>query len=153
VSDNVIDEPNEFMTMDNGYWVLANYDMFKGARPGTVEVHGGATLEEVVIPIIEITKNPENLHIDVITKIVEAGYKKKQILKFVSNYPINNISVRINAKTYLAVSTDGLHFDAEIPDIKREKEYLFDVLSNNNILQRDLKFRLKTAGMSENDLL
>jgi hypothetical protein len=141
------------MTTDNGYWVLANYDMFKGARPGTVEVHGGATLEEVVVPIIEFTKKPENLRIDVTTKIVEGGYKKKQILKFVSNHPINNVSVRINAKIYLATSMDGLHFDVEVSDLKREKEYLFDVLSNNNTLQTNLKFRLKMAGMSENDLL
>lgn len=56
------------MTEDNGYWVLANYDMFKGGRPGTVEVHGGATLEEVCVPIIEFTRMPENINVEVITK-------------------------------------------------------------------------------------
>ena len=38
------------------FWVLANYDRFKGSRPANIEVHGGATLEEVVVPIIEITR-------------------------------------------------------------------------------------------------
>lgn len=31
------------------FWVLANYDRFKGSRPANIEVHGGATLEEVVV--------------------------------------------------------------------------------------------------------
>ena len=37
------------------YWVLANYDRFKGGRKASVEVHGGASLEEVVVPVIEFT--------------------------------------------------------------------------------------------------
>ena len=34
---------------------LPNYDRFKGSRKANVEVHGGATLEEVTVPIIEIS--------------------------------------------------------------------------------------------------
>lgn len=33
---------------ENGFWVLANYDRFKGGRKANVEVHGGASLEEVI---------------------------------------------------------------------------------------------------------
>lgn len=40
---------------NNGFCVIANYDRFKGGRYTGVELHGGATLEEVVVPIIEIT--------------------------------------------------------------------------------------------------
>lgn len=40
----------------NGYFIAANYDRFKGGRLDSVEVHGGATLEEILIPIIEIEK-------------------------------------------------------------------------------------------------
>lgn len=54
------DVPPECATESDDYWVLANYGRFKGSRKGDVEVHGGATLEEVVIPIIEITKKEEN---------------------------------------------------------------------------------------------
>lgn len=41
-------------TEEENFWVLANYDRFQGGRSANVEVHGGATLEEVVIPVIEI---------------------------------------------------------------------------------------------------
>ena len=38
----------------NGYYSLTNYDRIQGGRIDGVEVHGGATLEEVLVPVIEI---------------------------------------------------------------------------------------------------
>lgn len=54
-----VDEAPESATQEadergREFWVLANYDRFKGGRGAAVEVHGGASLEEVVIPIIRI---------------------------------------------------------------------------------------------------
>ena len=48
------DTPPDSATKESGFWVLANYDRFKGSRAAMVEVHGGASLEEVIIPLIEI---------------------------------------------------------------------------------------------------
>lgn len=50
-----IDDKPECATEENGYWVLANYDRFAGGRMSSVEVHGGATLEEILVPVIEFT--------------------------------------------------------------------------------------------------
>ena len=44
-----------FAAEENGYLVLADYGRFKGSRAANVEVHGGASLEEVVVPVIELT--------------------------------------------------------------------------------------------------
>ncbi|MBQ9497355.1 MAG: hypothetical protein IJR52_07260, partial [Selenomonadaceae bacterium] len=52
---NALDEKPNCATEENGYWVLANYDRFSGGRIGSVEVHGGATLEEVLVPVIEFS--------------------------------------------------------------------------------------------------
>ena len=41
-----------YVAYENGYAVLADYERFKGSRRANVEVHGGATLEEVVVPIL-----------------------------------------------------------------------------------------------------
>lgn len=38
----------------NGYYALTNYDRIQGGRLEGVEMHGGATLEEVLVPVIEI---------------------------------------------------------------------------------------------------
>lgn len=52
---NELDEKPNFATEENGCWVLANYDRFSGGRLATVEVHGGATLEEILVPVIEFS--------------------------------------------------------------------------------------------------
>ena len=52
---NDIDAKPNCATEENGYWVLANYDRFAGGRLASVEVHGGATLEEILVPVIEFT--------------------------------------------------------------------------------------------------
>ena len=46
------DIPNAVKTED-GWIVLADYNLFKGGRAANVETHGGATLEEVTVPIVE----------------------------------------------------------------------------------------------------
>ena len=152
-SDNVIDVRNEYMADDNDYWVLANYDLFKGGRQGTVEVHGGATLEEVVIPILEFTRMPDNISIEVLTKIVNTGYKVKPVLKFVSNCKLHNVKITIGEREYLAESQDDLHFSVELQGIRIEKEYIFEVIADSNIRIENLKFKLKSSGMIDNDIL
>ena len=52
---NELDEKPACAAEENGYWVSANYDRFTGSRLSTVEVHGGATLEEILVPVIEFS--------------------------------------------------------------------------------------------------
>lgn len=58
---NEIDERPDFATEENGYFVSANYSAFSGGRLSSVEVHGGATLEEVLIPVIEFSLSGEKI--------------------------------------------------------------------------------------------
>ena len=73
-----MDIQSEFATEENGFWVLANYDRFKGSRKADVEVHGGATLEEVVIPIIEIMQMPKDIEVAIIEPVITIGYRKRK---------------------------------------------------------------------------
>lgn len=52
---NDLDARPDCASEENGYWVLANYDRFSGGRLSSVEVHGGATLEEILVPVIEFS--------------------------------------------------------------------------------------------------
>lgn len=52
---NDLDAKPDCASEENGYWVLANYDRFSGGRLSSVEVHGGATLEEILVPVIEFS--------------------------------------------------------------------------------------------------
>ena len=52
----LVDEHDEIPSCaaeSNGYYSLSNYDRFQGGRHDGVELHGGATLEEVLVPVIE----------------------------------------------------------------------------------------------------
>lgn len=49
---NEVDKKPPLVTEENGYWVMAGYDRFAGGRLSSVEVHGGATLEEILVPVI-----------------------------------------------------------------------------------------------------
>ena len=56
-----IDDKPDFAIEESGYWILANYDRFSRKRRANVEVHGGASMEEVAVPIIEITQKTSNI--------------------------------------------------------------------------------------------
>ena len=77
------DEIPKFATSENGYWCLANYDRFKGGRKACVEVHGGATLEEVAIPIIEVTKKNKKIECNILDgyETIFISFKKKAEIK------------------------------------------------------------------------
>ena len=48
---------------------LSDYGRFKGSRKANVEVHGGASLEEVIVPIITLTlRNNSSVEIRVLDK-------------------------------------------------------------------------------------
>ena len=53
---NEMDEKPNCAAEENGYWVMADYDRFAGGRLASAEVHGGATLEEILVPVIEFLR-------------------------------------------------------------------------------------------------
>ena len=74
-------------------------------------------------------------------------------MKFVSNCKLQDVKVIIGEREYLAESQDDLHFSVELQGIRIEKEYTFEVLAGSNIRIANLKFRLKSSGMIDNDIL
>lgn len=138
--------------IENGYCILADYNVFKGGRIGKVEMHGGATLEEVTIPIIEIFERNISISIRVISKILKASYKTNPILTFFSSSRLENVSIRINNKKYNAHSSDGFNFNVEINDIKKSGEYIFEVWSGDDLVSIDNRFKIESESAATNDL-
>ena len=69
---NDLDAKPDCASEENGYWVLANYDRFSGGRLSSVEVHGGATLEEILVPVIKFSlRGVENLETEKIPAPLE----------------------------------------------------------------------------------
>lgn len=155
------DVKSEYAIEENGFWILANYDRFKGGRAADVEVHGGATLEEVLVPIIEFSLKPTNIEIELKSKLpIEVSYRKKAVLSIFSKTKLTSVSVsvssvgnnRIKDKHYMATEGENNTYHVEMPDIKTAGEYTASVYSNGNFIA-DLKFSIKKEGSSENSIL
>jgi hypothetical protein len=130
------DLPFATESADGEYLVLANYGRFKGSRAANIEVHGGASLEEVVIPIIEITLANPDTKIELLNgDNLYANFRKKLEFTLFSKTELAAVSVNIKGKPapYNAVKTDKNHY-LVATDITRPGKYTADVLDGDNLV-------------------
>ena len=152
---NEIEGKPSCATEENGYWALANYDRFKGGRAANIEVHGGATLEEVVVPIIEIVEMPEDMEVIILTKEISFSRKKQDAeLSLFSKTRIDTLSVLIKEINiqYEGKTSDGQTFSFRIPDIKKSGIYHADILYRGNKLVSGLEFNAVNTDFNEREL-
>lgn len=147
-----IDEKPSCSIEERGYWILSNYDRFKGSRKSNVEVHGGATLEEVVVPIIEISIKNTDIDIHIVDPVITVSFRKKASITLFSKIKLNNVSVTVNEKSYEAISRDDNFYTVDMPDIKKKGEYTANVYSSGNLLVPNLSFTVEKEGTHENKL-
>lgn len=147
----ISDKP-EFATEENGYWSLANYDRFKGGKKASVEVHGGASLEEVVVPIIEITKagDKPKCHIDEAYKVVTASFKVDATIRIFISKDIKNVRVCLNGQFFEARPSEQKYYYDVVLNKIRKGHYSIDVYDETTIIATGLEFDIKSAGAIEN---
>lgn len=160
---NEIDIKSEYVVDADDFWVLANYDRFKGGRKANVEVHGGATLEEVTIPIIEITYQENPVEVKIIpvdstessneVPTISISYRKKAAIRLYLTQNLNNVSIHIEGKRYDAVQEGDRFYTVNMPDIREAKKYCVDIYSGNNIIQSGLPLVIKKESGKERDIL
>lgn len=159
-----LDEKPESAADADDFWVLANYDRFKGSRKADVEVHGGATLEEVTVPIIEITYlqgKPEIklMPLDAPASFAEipeikVGRNKPAAIKIFSSQKLMDVSIEIDGRNYPATMIDDNFYVVDnMPEVRRAKLYYVDVLACGNKMANALPLRIRNAGMSEKSIL
>ena len=150
-----IDCKPDFAIEESGYWVLANYDRFKGSRKANVEVHGGASLEEVAVPIIEITQRQTDIEAFILenSKVVTLGAKEHAVIRIYASVSSNNISVRIDNKYYGASPCDDPYiYTVDLPDYTKKGNYRFDIVNGSDVIAIGQLFEIKKKGMSEVNL-
>lgn len=109
-----------FATEENGYLVLADYGRFKKSRAANVEVHGGASLEEVLVPVVSLSLRDASIEIKVVETVIKADYKTGTTLTLFVNKNISHtIYVDYKGKRYPGVAIDANHYKVDIADIKR----------------------------------
>lgn len=134
-----------FAAEENGYLVLADYGRFKGSRSANVEVHGGASLEEVVIPIIELSLKDESVTVSLVDDVVTVDFRMGAEINLFFNSPVQNVSAVLSAKRYPASQVDVNHYVVKLPDMKRAGEYPADVYAGDNLVGKIL---IKAQGKS-----
>lgn len=138
---------------ENGYIALSDYGRFRKSRAANVEVHGGATLEEVVVPVITLTlKKASSVEVKLQNKndIVLDRRKGVSITLYISDVESDTISIMINDKRYVGVSDNGTYFTFYLSDIKRAKTYTADVFDSEDLIGTVL-FTVKGKTGSVND--
>ncbi len=116
------------------FWVLANYDRFRGGRKASVEVHGGATLEEVVVPILEFTLGGRPPEVRNETPILKFAAGATPVLKLYSPDRPKNLAVLIDGFKYPATPPDGQDGRYAVPlmGVKRTGRHEGIVLEGDN---------------------
>ena len=159
-----VDERPDSATDAEDFWALANYDRFKGSRKANVEAHGGATLEEIAVPIIEIS----NLSAAVEVKImpidstalfadipeITVSFRKKAAIKIFATEKLTDVSVVIDGHVYEANPIDdNFYIVEEMAEIRRAKTYSVDVLAGGIPVATDLQLRVKKESGTEKNIL
>ncbi len=136
------------------HWVIADYGRFRGGRQANVEVHGGATLEEVTVPIIEIIRKEENYEFKLeSTEITFSRRKKDAKIRLFSKSKLRTLTIvipKLDIKLDV-VSNDSHNFEIALPDLKKAGEYTLEIYLHDNLLSNDLKFRAKNKDFGMND--
>ena len=157
------ERPNSAADADD-FWALANYDRFKGSRKANVEVHGGATLEEVTVPIIEITYLSNAIEVKLMpidapvnfigTPEITVSFRKKAAIKIFATQSLMDVSVEIDGHTYDAKAVDdNFYVVSEMPDIRRAKSYTVNVYACGNLIADSLPLVVRKESGSEKSIL
>ena len=131
---------------EKGYLVLTDYGRFKGSRAANVEVHGGASLEEVLVPIILLSLKKQGkvdirvLNSDNIVADRKTGTTIQIYISDVDNQ--QNISIIIGETKYSATRDDANHYTIAMPDIKRSRTCKAAVYDGDNLIG-NVEFKVK----------
>lgn len=109
---------------EGGYAVLANYDRFQGGRRANLEVHGGATLEEVLVPVITLTKKPAQVTYCFVDSVIKFKLGQTCCITLFCNVPMRQPRIQVNGVFYDGTfMEDQKHAQFSMPELKKSNTY------------------------------
>ena len=140
-----------FAAYENGYAVLANYMRFKGSRKADVEVHGGATLEETLVPLLQISLKPKDPMVEFQPALVQLRKKEVGELLLVTNFDVADPYIIVNGKIYRGkLDTHRRRAIIPLPDMKRTHDYMADIYDGDTLLKEQVAFHVKKEVAKDN---
>lgn len=140
-----------FAAYENGYAVLANYMRFKGSRKADVEVHGGATLEETLVPLLQISLKLKDPMVEFQPALVQLRKKEVGELLLVTNFDMADPYIIVNGKIYRGkLDTHRRRAIIPLPDMKRTHDYMADIYDGDTLLKEQVAFHVKKEVAKDN---
>ena len=131
---NEIDNKPDTATDERGFWVLANYDRFQGGRKASVEVHGGASLEEVLVPVIQVTLANGIVELKNLTETAYSSWDEDPSIEIFSPAHIEALAVRFQGRLYHSVSVGERKHKVTFDGFKKSGDYVADVLDGDDLI-------------------
>lgn len=132
------EENRDYVVEENGFFVRSDYGRYKGSRAANVEVHGGASLEEVVVPIITLRlKNQTEIDIRIINSdnIIADRHNGTLVELYISDVDNpQNVYLIIEGTKYVAIAKDKCHYSVALPDIKRQKKCDAEIYDGDTLI-------------------
>jgi len=132
------------------YHIFANYDRFSISGAPLGEIHGGATLEEVLVPIITLKKTKcveekEQVEIELLTKEIKQLARSKVVVRFRLSKEFENIIAIVDGKRYSCKNDiDSWSFE---PDVGKDEIYTAKIVAKETLGILQYKIR---KGISSN---
>lgn len=136
---------------EDGYSVLANYERFKGSRAANLEVHGGATLEEVLVPVITLARKPDNVTYCFVDPVIKFKMGQDVRITLFSNMPMKQPRIQVNGIFYDGTFVgDKKHAEFVMPELKRTNSYEALVYDGDKNVGITLSFSIERATKQKN---
>ncbi len=117
-----------FATYEDGFAILANYERFKGSRKADIEAHGGASLEETVVPVIILTLKPKEQQLFFIETVISCSPKDGSSIRLFANPPLKSPRMVVDGHDYSGrFDGDKHNVIFEMPDIRRKGHHEADI--------------------------
>ena len=132
---------------ENEWNVMANYSRFKGGRKADVEVHGGATLEEVIVPVVEFKLLDKALEVELVEKVIKVHFRDKSTkLVLFCDQPLDNLVVELDGKRYscTVIPENTKKHEAVLPKLRAGK-YKLSLFDGDTQLN-SVEFTVKSSG-------
>lgn len=138
---------------DEQWHVLAGYDQFRGGRSGDVEVHGGATLEEMIVPVVELEMLDSQIRVELVQKNYKVTFRDSEInLELFCISKLSNPSACFQGKLYPIVphTEKNGHYWVKIPKVVTG-EYVAEIYDGDTRIAQ-LDFSVVSGGATINNL-
>jgi hypothetical protein len=137
---------------ENGYCVLANYDRFAGGKYTGVELHGGATLEEVVVPIIKLSLKNKTVTAKFNSIKIKVKRGKAEPIVVTLSENVDRLRLKIGDKFYMPALINPTTY-AFSTDVKKPEKVTAKLLDDNQVIQDNIIIEFVSAIGGTDDIL